>query len=223
MDDVRQSGLTLIEVVVAMSIVGVMTGLTVFGFGQWQQNQRLTTTTRSVADAFSFARTEAIRTGNIHIVYLATGAATDIGGNALTDRSGNPVPLLILNDGRLGSPGQNCVIDAGEPISTLPMVQGLAWGFSASGGVKAPNDDTVAPTASGSSFVTPADNPHNGVAFGADGVPLAFDLACNLGGFGTGNGGVYVTNGTRDYAVVLQPLGAVRMHGWDSTTGVWKL
>lgn len=222
MEHVRESGLTLIEVVVAMAIAGILIGVSAVGFGRWQQNQTLTTTTRQVADAFSLARTEAIRTGNIHIVYLATGAATDIAGNALLDRQGRPVPLLILNDGPLGSPGQNCAIDAGEPISTLPMVQGLAWGFTASGGVKAPMDGTAPGNASGSSFATPAGNPHNGIAYRPDGVPVAFDLACNLGEFGSGNGGVYLTNGTRDYAVVLQPLGAVRMHGWDPSNAVWK-
>lgn len=222
MNDVRRQGLTLIEVVVAMGIAGILVGVSVWGFGNWQRNQALATTTRSVADAFSFARTEAIRTGNVHILYLATGAGTDIAGNPLVDRSGNPVPLLVLNDGPVGALGQNCVIDAGEPISTLPVTQGLAWGFSMSGGVKAPGDTTAPGNASGSSFATPADNPHNGVAFGADGVPIAFDLACNLGGFGTGNGGVYITNGNRDYAVVLQPLGAVRMHGWDSANAAWK-
>jgi prepilin-type N-terminal cleavage/methylation domain-containing protein len=214
--------MTLIELVVAMAIAGILIGISAYGFGQWQQNQTLATTTRSMADAFSFARTEAIRTGNVHILYLATGGGTDIAGNALTDRKGNPVPLLILNDGPVGSLGQNCIIDAGEPISTLPMVQGLAWGFSASGGVKAPGDTTAPGNATGSSFATPADNPNNGIAFGADGVPIAFDLACNFGGFGTGNGGVYITNGTRDYAVVLQPLGAVRMHGWDPSAAAWK-
>ena len=222
MNQARRNGLTLIEVVIAMSIIGVFAGMTTIGFGRWQQNQRLATASRAVADAFSIARTEAIRTGNIHIVYLGAGVGTDVAGNPLAALNGELVPVLILNDGPVGSPGQNCIIDAGEPTQTVAMVPGLAWGFSVSGGVKAPLDMTVPGNATGSSFATPADNPHNGVAYGADGVPLAFDLACNLGAFGTGTGGVYLTNGLRDYAVVLQPLGAIRSHGWDATTGAWK-
>ena len=220
----RNTGLTLIEVIVAVAIVGIMAGVSTVGFRRWQENQTLTTTARTVADALSLARMEAIRTGSIHIVYLATGAATDVGGNPLQDSNGRPVPLLILNDGQIGSPGQNCIIDAGEPTATpLPMVQGLFWGFTASGGAKAPFDNTAPGNATGSSFATPAGNPHNGIAFGADGVPIAFDLACNLGMFGSGNGGVYLTNGQRDYAVVLHPLGGVRTHGWEPSVGAWKM
>lgn len=218
----RQDGLTLIELAVAAAIAGVLAGLATIGFAQWRTNQALTTTTRQVADMMSFARMEAIRTGDVHIVYLSTVPGTDVAGNPLQDRQGRPVPLLVLDDGPLGSPGQNCVIDAGENFNTLPMVQGLSWGFTASGGVKAPLDSSVPGNATGSSFATPAGAPNNGVAFGPDGLPIAFDPGCALGPFGTGNGGVYLTNGQRDYAVVVQPLGGVRMHGWEASAGAWK-
>lgn len=220
--DRARAGLTLIELVVAASIASILVAVTTIAFRQWQQNQSLNTTARAIADALVYARTEAIRTGNVHIVYLAVGPATDIGGNPLVDSAGTPVPLLVLNDGPTGSPGQNCLIDVGERTVTIPMVPGLAWGFSVSGGVKAPLDSSAPGNASGSSFQTPAGNPHNGVAFGADGVPLAFDVGCNFGAFGSGNGGVYLTNGSRDYAVVQQPLGGLRMHGWEASAGAWK-
>lgn len=218
----RQDGLTLIELMVAAGIAGVIAGLATISFAQWRANQALTTTTRRVADTLSFARMEAIRTGNVHVVYLSTFPGTDIAGNPIQDAQGNLVPVLILNDGPPGSPGQNCVIDAGEPIDTLPLVQGLAWGFTASAGVKAPLDSSLPGNASGSSFATPAGAPHNGFAFGPDGVPVAFDPGCVLGGFGTGNGGIYITNGQRDYAVVVQPLGGVRTHGFETSAGAWK-
>jgi prepilin-type N-terminal cleavage/methylation domain-containing protein len=214
--------MTLLEVMVAVAIVGILAGVTTVRFMTWQENQVLTTTARKLADAFSLARMEAIRTGNIHIVYLAAGVGTDVAGNPLVDSNGRPVPLLILNDGQVGSPGQNCIIDAGEPTRTMPMVRGMAWGFSVSGGVKPPLDTTAPGNATGSSFATPAGNPLNGIAFGADGVPISFDLACNLGQFGSGNGGVYITNGQRDYAVVVLPLGGIRVHGWEPSAGVWK-
>jgi len=221
--DRRRTGLTIIELVVSVAIVGIMAGITTVSFTRWQQDQTLATATRQVSDMVSYARSEAIRTGNLHIVYLSAGVGTDVAGNPPLDRGGRPVPLLILNDGRVGSPGQNCVIDAGEPFHTMPMVQGLAWGFTQSGGLKAPLDMTAPGNATGSSFSTPAGNPLNAIAFGADGVPISFDVACNLGMFGTGNGGIYLTNGSRDYAVVVLPLGAIRMHGWETSQGAWKL
>ena len=45
---------------------------------------------------------------------------------------------------------------------------------------------------------------------------ITFDNACAFGQTGSGTGGVYVTNGTRDYAVTLSALGQSRVHVWDS-------
>jgi hypothetical protein len=54
-----------------------------------------------------------------------------------------------------------------------------------------------------------------------DGRPLGFDAACTMGQLGSGNGAVYITNGSRDFAIVLNPLGGVRVHSWNSGTGQW--
>jgi hypothetical protein len=50
---------------------------------------------------------------------------------------------------------------------------------------------------------------------------VTFDAACNLSPIGDGGGAVYLTNGQRDYAVVLSPLGAVRVHAWNVGAGAW--
>ena len=42
-----------------------------------------------------------------------------------------------------------------------------------------------------------------------------------LGVVGTGGGAIYVTNGVRDYAVVLGALGTTRVHLW--TDSGWRL
>lgn len=57
--------------------------------------------------------------------------------------------------------------------------------------------------------------------FRGDGIPVTFDAGCNVGTIGSGNGAVYVTNGDRDYAVVLTALGAVRVHAWNAVEGAW--
>jgi hypothetical protein len=57
--------------------------------------------------------------------------------------------------------------------------------------------------------------------FGPQGMPVSFTPACVVGGAGSGAGGVYLTNGIRDYAVLLSPLGGTRLHGWDATIGAW--
>jgi len=215
-------GFTLPEFAVIMAVIGVLVAFGVTSFSRWSTDQRAAVVARSVADAMTLARSEAIRTGDVQIVFLAIGGAGDAGGNPLRDRLGNPVPLLILDDGAVGSANQNCRIDAGEATQTLDPVPGISWGFTLSGGVKAPGDGSPSPTATGSSFSSPAGANTTWVAFMPDGVPVGFNAACNLGTLGSGNGGIYITNGTRDYAAVMNPLGSVRVHAWDAVNGQWR-
>jgi hypothetical protein len=64
------------------------------------------------------------------------------------------------------------------------------------------------------------------VMFRPDGIPIAFDGDSgdcgNVGAAGAGGGGLYVTNGKRDYAVVLSPLGSVRVHVWRAGSDDWS-
>ena len=39
--------------------------------------------------------------------------------------------------------------------------------------------------------------------------------------FGNAGGAIYLTNGQRDYAIVLSPLGAVRVHAFEEGTNQW--
>ena len=58
--------------------------------------------------------------------------------------------------------------------------------------------------------------------FRADGIPVAVDPACNVGTTGTGTGGVYITNGNRDYSVVVSPLGTVTVRRFNRGTSLWQ-
>jgi hypothetical protein len=57
--------------------------------------------------------------------------------------------------------------------------------------------------------------------FRGNGLPVGFDTACNVDPVGTAGGAIYLTNGRRDYAIVLSPLGAVRVHAFESGAGQW--
>jgi hypothetical protein len=65
------------------------------------------------------------------------------------------------------------------------------------------------------------------VVFRPDGTPVTSNVGvnCALGQTGSGGGAIYVNNaaggGTRNYAVVLTPLGGVKVHGWEQTQGAW--
>jgi hypothetical protein len=131
------------------------------------------------------------------------------------------VPALVLNDGAPGSPNQNCRIDAGEAIASISAVAGVAWGVS-NAAAPAAVDAGAGDFETGTSFAEPDGTQAGWVMFRPDGFPLAFDAACNTGTPGSGAGAVYVTDGRADYAAVLTPLGAARIHGWDGTRGQWN-
>ncbi len=215
--------MTLLEVAVVTVIIGALLGISFSSLQTWQANERASAAARSLSGLFRFAAAEATRKESVHILFFAIAGNGDTAGNALLDPTGNPVPVLVLDDGPLGSPNQNCEIDAGEETHVLAPSNGLGWGFTVSAGIKAPGDATAIATTSGSSFATPVGAASTWVAFMADGRPLAFDAACSMGQLGSGNGAVYLTNGLRDYAVVLNPLGGVRIHAWNPGAGQWQI
>ena len=60
------------------------------------------------------------------------------------------------------------------------------------------------------------------MVFQPDGLPRGFSVGpFTTGAVATGNGAVYVTSGTRDYSVVLAPLGGVRVHSWPKGGTAW--
>lgn len=207
--------------VVVVGIVSAVIALAVPGIQDWGRNQRLKSAARSLTDAFQLARSEAIRTGNNHIVFLSAGGGTDPAGAALQDPAGTPVPILILDDGQPGSANQNCRIDAVELSQVVYAEQGVNWGVSFAT-TSAPEEGAAAIPGSGVSFRAPSGALTNWVLFRPDGIPVGFSPACNLGGVGSGGGAVYVTNGSRDYVVTLTPLGGTRVHGWMPEVGGWS-
>lgn len=215
----RQRGMTLLELMVVVGLVGVMAAVGAPLLDDYFDMQRARGAAREIASSLTLARAEAIRTGNAHIVFLTASAtpappATDPAGTALDG------PVVVLNDGAPPT-AANCVIDGGEARRAVQAVDGVAWGFSLSGGAAAPGDVGAGAINTGSSFATPAGAATTWVMFRPDGVPVAFDNACNQGTVGSGGGAIYITNGFRDYAVVLTPLGGVRVHSWAEGMGAW--
>jgi len=221
--------MTLLELMVVVALIGVLAALGAPRLQDFFADQRLKHAARDVADAFLLARGEAIRTGNPHIVFLSAAPA---GNPPATDPSGTPLgvdpttggswPVIVLQDGTPTT--SNCLIDAGEARNEIPSQRDVSWGFSLAGGVPAPNDSGAArggDPASGATFVDAAGNAVTWVMFRGDGVPVTFDVGCNLSAIGQGGGAVYVTNGRRDYAVVLTPLGGVRVHAWEAGAAAW--
>lgn len=214
-----RAGMTLVELVVVFALVAAMMTMAVTTFSNWTDNQRASTSARSVADAFSLARAEALRTGNNHI--LAFNIEDGLGGIS------NDV--VIVNDGPPAT--ANCIIQSGEIVHSFALEQGVRFGTdpNLSDEDPAPDDPgSSGDQANGSSFTDADAGDASWVAFGPDGLPRRFtegastsDPCDDITAPGVAGGAIYLTNGHRDYAVVLTPLGAVRLHRWIGGGDAW--
>jgi type IV fimbrial biogenesis protein FimT len=210
-----RAGFTIVELAITLAIVAVVVALAIPSLSRLFDGQRLRESAQDVEAAFSYARGEALRTGNLHIVFFNE----DTAGNALVV-GGNTVDILVIDDGRPGDGTQNCDIDAGEAALSFTLGQGVSFGV-ATASADAPADSGGGDRATGTTFVDAATNQASWVVFRPEGVPLAFSADCSMGAVGSGAGGVYLNNGARDASVVLSPLGASHAHSW-SHSGAWS-
>jgi type II secretory pathway pseudopilin PulG len=222
----RRSGFSTIELIVVAAILGALAAAAVPSWRAVQANNRLRDAAGDVADALAVARGRAIASGHRFVVYFNTGlnAGQDICGNLIQDLSGNPVPILVLDDGLPFTANYNCCIDAGEPVQTLNAAQGVQWGVDFAAAAAPGDADPSNGFATGVTFTNLAGAQVEWVAFGPDGVPVGFSDAgasCSAGGTGTGGGAIYVNNDRRDLAVVLSPLGGVKTFQFERSGGVW--
>src|SRR4029453_5009783 len=189
-----QAGFTTIELIVVGAILGLLAAMAVPSWRAIQANNRLREAAGDVGDALQVARARAIASGRNFVVYFNTGinAGQDVCGNDLLDPvSGNPVPILILDDGQPGGANTNCCIDAGEPVQTLPAATGVQWGVDFAGAAAPGDADPAANFANGTSFVSPGGTPTEWGMFRPDGIPGGFTDAggpCGPGGRGRGGG-----------------------------------
>lgn len=205
----KRCGFTLLELVVILAVIGILVALAAPAMSGWADTQRLNASARLVGGAFSYARSEAIRTGDIHLVFVAT----DANGIALTS------DVVVLDDGRPGSAGQNCDIDAGERTQAFALERGVSFGVSEASAKVA--SDSGGGTLGASTFLDADGDPASWLLFRPEGMPLAFSSDCSTGAAGSGGGGIYLTNGSRDAAVLVTPLGATRSHLWNAASGSW--
>jgi prepilin-type N-terminal cleavage/methylation domain-containing protein len=217
----RAIGFTLIEVMVVVIILGVMAAMAIPTLVGGSANERLKATVRDIAGAFSLARSEAIRTGEIHLVFIGTDAL----GNPLPLHNGVAALALVLNDGVPGSVNQNCLIDAGEPsvsiaaqtVTNPPVIGGVMAGVT-----QMAEDFGAGAPASGSTFTQPdGATPASWVLFRPEGTSHSFDDACVEGAVGSGAGGIYLNNGRRQFGISLRPLGNTRVRLWNAGSAQW--
>ena len=207
----------MVEMAVVVAVVGVMVLIASMQIDRWQDAEAVKAAARKVEAAFEYARTEATRSGNNQVLFFIT----DIAGTNLVDGSGDPVDILILDDGLPGSLGQNCTIDANEPIQTVSLEGNVNFGVNAST-AKVGIDDGPTSFGGASTFEQTGGGAATWVLFRPDGTPRSANAACALGELGSGGGAIYLSNAQRDVAVVLAPLGSSRVFAWDKIGSTWN-
>lgn len=225
----ERAGFTLLEVMVVAAVLVALAALGVPAWRTVQANNRLRDAAGDVADTLAIARARAIASGNNFVVYFNTGlgGGDDLCGNPLVDANGDPAPILMLDDGPPGGAGSNCCIDAGETVETLPGADGVQWGADFAAAAAPGDSDPAAAFAGGTTFTDPGGAVREWVAFRPDGVPVGFNDAvvpgsCTLGTTGTGAGAIYLNNDRRDVAVVMSPLGGIKVHAFERSGGAWS-
>lgn len=215
----RASGFTLIEVAVVAVIVSIMVLIGFNGMQQWIRNQRGKEMARQFADVLMVSRGEALRSREPVVVFFTT----DKLGSGLTDASGAAVAALAIRD--LDGDG---LVDSGERFTQVayPAPGSISWGHSLATDIALGDPAGTAgnpPTAS-LTFDQPDGTDATWIAFMPDGTPRAYvdDSLAGTGAVGTGAGAIYLTSGSRDYAVVLSPLGTVHVQVWDAGAGQWR-
>ncbi len=218
----RQEGMTLVELVVVLALIAVISAFVAPQVAQWRSNVAVKAAARDIGDLFSVARAEAIRTGTNHIVYIWR----DAGNNVLTGANGAQVAALLTSDDNGDGLPQAAEFRASVPLDSTGAI---SWGVSAAAAVgSAPTDpDPNNSFTSGWTFRDPGNNTTSWVVFWPDGIPRGFTVTPayddgGAAGLGNGGGGIYVTNGRFDYAVVLSPLGGVRVHPFNPVGNAWR-
>jgi prepilin-type N-terminal cleavage/methylation domain-containing protein len=222
-----QSGITLIEIAVVVVIVGIMAGIAIPSFRSMQDDADLRSGARAIANAFNLAKSHAIQSGDNVIVVFQSAS-----GSSPPTELQSTSTIDIIGDGPANS--ADCAItNTAEILDSFTPSDGLSWGTTPAlaGTNTVPTDPGLAPSnaSQGSTFTDAtvmgptldASKFASWVVFQPDGIPRLMtpgDCA-NLGTAGRGGGGIYLTNGRRDYAVVMTPMGSVRVHYWNG--GSW--
>ncbi|MBL0142679.1 MAG: GspH/FimT family pseudopilin [Betaproteobacteria bacterium] len=128
MSRAAQSGITLVEILVAVAIIGIVMALGMPAYGTWIQNVQIRTASDAILNGLQVAKNEAIRRNASVQFKLDAGTTTQWRVNLSRDPDGTPI--------------QSRVAEEGSPNATVALTPGDAdtVTFSALGRV-APNGD----------------------------------------------------------------------------------
>lgn len=112
----KSSGFTLIELMVTISIAGILLGIAIPSFTETITSSRLTTNANELMTALNFARSEAVKRG-VQVTVINRGASTqwESGWDVFVDINGDGVlddasPLTPCQTNANGSLSEDCLL-----------------------------------------------------------------------------------------------------------------
>jgi type IV fimbrial biogenesis protein FimT len=140
---VRQRGLTLIELMVTISVMALLLGLSAPSFAEWLRNAQVRTVSDALQNGARLAQTEAVRRSRQVVLFLTNDAACNTGTAPAANGAFwaiRTVPLIAGEDAEVVQCGQLKDVAAGVRIqgptalcfnSAGRLVANPAPGFSA--------------------------------------------------------------------------------------------
>lgn len=218
-----RSGFTLIELMFVVGILGVIVAMAIPSMKSYRRREVTRHAATEVSSWVSDARSRAISSGRMTFLLLESPAnglfpfeagqfatlVTDANGDNAVDAADTALPLYL-------APG-SAAIEKYDAASSSYQASVAIPAHDLSDRVP----DAVLGDIQGGTTLpisTPLGVP--AVAFSPQGAPVAPDTPAE---WGTGVGGIYITDDeSLALAILVMPLGEVKVEALDPATGTWK-
>ena len=219
-----RSGFSLLELMTVVAIVGIVTAMAIPSMKAYQRREVTRGSAKEVSSFVSDARSRAIAGGRMTFLLLEppnnglfpfeagqfAELVTDTNGNSALDETDSGTPVFL-------SGGASQKVEKYDADSSSYL-----------GSLFIPADDQSdrVPTAKlndlqdGTTLPISDDIGVPAVAFSPQGAPVSMNTPDQ---WGTGTGGIYLTDDeSLVLAVLVMPLGEVKIKALDAATGEWK-
>ena len=128
----KQAGLTLIELIIGVVIVGIVLALAMPSYATWIQNTRLRNGAESILTGLQFARAEAVRRNTNVSFTLGVGTAWTVGCNTVTATCPATIQSHTAGDGASAAVTVAMVAGGANPVifSNLGRLTTAATSFN---------------------------------------------------------------------------------------------
>lgn len=218
------NGFTLLELMTVVAIVGIVAALAIPSIKTYQRKEVTRGTAKQVSGWVSDARSQAVSGGRMTFLLLEepinglfpfedgqfASLVTDSNGNRALDETDSSVPMYLPSGS--GANVEKYDADSSTYLGSLFIPEGDLSDRVPIAKLNDLQDGTTLPMS--------ADLGIPAVAFSPQGAPVAIDTPDQ---WGTGAGGIYLTDDeSLVLAVIVLPLGEVKVQSLDAATGEWK-